>query len=85
MVDGKGIRELECLMRSSKLCSIDTESDDKDPREGTLLGVAFSVKAGETYFVPLIDNDLKDVGKDDVVFSTCPSRRCFTTLAKTRI
>ena len=67
VVDGKGIRELECLMRSSKLCSIDTESDDKDPREGTLLGVAFSVKAGETYFVPLIDNDLKDVGKDDVV------------------
>jgi DNA polymerase I len=67
VVDSKGIRELEWLMRSAKLCSIDTESDDKDPRRGTLLGVSFSVKAGEAYFVPLIDNDLKDLGKDDVV------------------
>jgi DNA polymerase I-like protein with 3'-5' exonuclease and polymerase domains len=67
VVDSKGIRELEYLMRSAKLCSIDTESDDKDPRQGTLLGVSFSVKAGEAYFVPLIDNDLKDMGKDDVV------------------
>jgi DNA polymerase I-like protein with 3'-5' exonuclease and polymerase domains len=67
VVDSKGMRELECLMRSAKQCSIDTESDDKDPRQGTLLGVSFSVKAGEAYFVPLIDNDLKDLGKDDVV------------------
>jgi DNA polymerase I-like protein with 3'-5' exonuclease and polymerase domains len=67
VVDGDGIRELECLMGSSKLCSIDTESDDKDPREGTLLGVAFSVKEGEAYFVPLIEKDLKDVDKDYVV------------------
>ncbi len=67
VVDVKGIQELESLLLSSKLCSIDTESDDKDPREGTLLGVAFSVKGGKAYFVPLIENDLKDLSRDDVL------------------
>ena len=67
VVDGKGIQELESLLLSSRQCSIDTESDDKDPREGVLLGVAFSVKDGEAYFVPLIEDDLKGLGKDDVL------------------
>jgi DNA polymerase-1 len=67
VVDGKGIQELESLMLSSKQCSIDTESDDKDPREAVLLGVAFSVKGGEAYFVPLIEEDLKGLCKDDVL------------------
>lgn len=67
VVDGKGIQELEALILSSKVCSIDTESDDRDPREATVLGVAFSVKEGEACFVPLIENDLKSLKKDDVL------------------
>ena len=67
VVDVKGILELESLLVSSKQCSIDTESDDKDPREAHLLGVAFSVKGGEAYFVPLIEEDLKGLTKDDVL------------------
>lgn len=66
-IDRKGIQELESLICRSKLCSIDTESDDKDPREGTLLGVSFSVKEREAYFVPLIENDLKGLTKSDVL------------------
>jgi DNA polymerase-1 len=67
VVDRTAIKELESLIQSSKVCSIDTESDDKDPRKGTLFGVSFSVKPGEAHFVPLIENDLKDVSKDDVL------------------
>lgn len=59
--------ELASLVRASKVCAIDTESDDKDPRQGTLFGVSFSVKPGEAYFVPLIENDLKEVSKDEVL------------------
>ena len=67
VIDRAGMQELESLICSSKVCAIDTESDDKDPRKATLFGVAFSVKEGEAYFVPLIDHDLKDIVKDDVL------------------
>jgi hypothetical protein len=66
-IDHKGMQELESLICRSKLCSIDTESDDKDPREGTLLGVSFSVKEREAYFVPLIERDLRGLTKSDVL------------------
>ncbi len=66
VVDRNGLVAVESLIRSSKLCSIDTESDDKDPRQGRLLGVSFSVKEGEAWFVPLIDSDLKGLNKSDV-------------------
>jgi DNA polymerase-1 len=58
VIDQVGIRELESLLCSSKVCAIDTESDDKDPRKAALFGVAFSVNPGEAYFVPLMDHDL---------------------------
>jgi DNA polymerase I-like protein with 3'-5' exonuclease and polymerase domains len=67
VVDRKGLMAVESLIRASKLCSIDTESDDKDPRQGTLLGVSFSVKEGEAWFVPLIDSGLKGLSKNDVL------------------
>ena len=66
VIDRAGMQELESLICSSKVCAIDTESDDKDPRKATLFGVAFSVKGGEAYFVPLMDHELKDIAKDDV-------------------
>ena len=67
MLDRAHLQELESVVRASKLCSIDTESDDKDPREATLLGISFSVKDGEAYFVPLIETDLKDLTRKDVL------------------
>lgn len=67
VVDRNGLLAVESLICASKLCSIDTESDDKDPRQGTLLGVSFSVKEGEAWFVPLIDSDLKGLNKNDVL------------------
>jgi len=67
VVDRTALTELASVVQASKVCAIDTESDDKDPRQGTLFGVSFSVKPGEAYFVPLIENDLKDVSKDEVL------------------
>ena len=67
VVDRKGMEKLESVVCASKLCSIDTESDEKDPREATLLGISFSVKDGEAYFVPLIETDLKDLTRNDVL------------------
>jgi len=67
VVDRKGMEQLESVVRASKLCSIDTESDEKDPRKATLLGISFSVKEGEAYFVPLIETELKDLSRNDVL------------------
>ena len=63
----KGYKQLESIVRESKLCSINTESDEKDPRKATLLGISFSVKEGEPYFVPLIETELKGLTRNDVL------------------
>ena len=67
VVDRKGMEKLESVVCAAKLCSIDTESDEKDSREATLLGISFSVKDGEAYFVPLIETDFKDLTRNDVL------------------
>lgn len=67
VIDLKNLKKLEKLLLSSELCSIDTESDDKDPRHATLFGVSFSVKKGEAYFLPLIEEDLNDITCEDVL------------------
>lgn len=67
VVDREGIQKLESVVLASKLCSIDTESDGKDPREATLLGVSFSVQDREAFFIPLNEADLKDLTKDEVL------------------
>jgi DNA polymerase I-like protein with 3'-5' exonuclease and polymerase domains len=67
VVDREHLQELESIVRASSLCSIDTESDDKDPREATLLGISFSVKDGEAYFIPLDETNLKDLTRNDVL------------------
>ena len=69
MLDSQGLTTLEALISSSKLCAIDTETDDKDPHQATLFGVSFSVKKGEAFFVPLIENDLKGISPEDVISS----------------
>lgn len=67
IVDAKGLKELETLLDSSEFCSIDTEADDKDPHDAIILGVSFSVKKGEAFFVPLMEDDLKDIKQKDVI------------------
>lgn len=54
-----GMRELEALVSKSEVCALDTEASDRDPRSASLFGVAFSVKAGEAFYVPVTDADLE--------------------------
>ncbi|MGA1871867.1 MAG: hypothetical protein ACMUJM_25375 [bacterium] len=67
VIDKKGLKELEYLILSSEYCAIDTESNDKDPQQATLFGVSFSVNKGEAFYIPLIENDLKDITQRDVI------------------
>jgi 3'-5' exonuclease len=53
------MQELEAGLSHSEVCAIDTEATDKDPRSGSLVGVAFSVKAEEAFYVPLVEADLE--------------------------
>jgi DNA polymerase I len=55
-----GMRELEALVSKSEVCAMDTtEASDRAPRSASLFGVAFSVKAGEAFYVPVTDADLE--------------------------
>ena len=56
----------ESIILSSELCAIDTESDDKNPHHAILFGISFSAKKGEAFFVPLLENDLKDIKLQEV-------------------
>lgn len=67
VVDREELQKLESVVLASNLCSIDTETDDKDPRKAMLLGISFSVKDGEAYFIPMIETDLKDLTVSDVL------------------
>lgn len=67
VVDREELQKLESVVLASNLCSIDTETDDKDPRKATLLGISFSVKNGEAYFIPMIETDLKGLTVSDVL------------------
>ena len=65
----ESLQELEASVCGSEVCALDTESDDKDPRKASLLGVAFSVQKGTALFVPLLERDLKGVSRDEVIAS----------------
>ncbi len=66
IVDSRGLAQLETLVLSSKICAIDTESDDKDPHRASLLGIAFSVQKKKAFFLPLLDKDLRGIGEKKV-------------------
>jgi len=53
VADRAGLQALRRLIEKSKVCALDTEADDKDPRKAALLGVSFSVREGEGYYVPV--------------------------------
>jgi DNA polymerase-1 len=65
----EGLQELEAAVCGSEVCALDTESDDKDPRKASLLGVAFSVQKGKALFVPLLERDLRGITRDEVIAS----------------
>jgi DNA polymerase I len=61
------MREVEALISKSDVCAIDTEASDKDPRKASLLGVAFSVRAGEAFYVPVIEADLEATSPEVII------------------
>jgi DNA polymerase-1 len=58
--------ELYKMLRSAKVCALDTEASDKDPRNAVLYGVAFSVRQRQAVYVPLIQSDLDGVSQQEV-------------------
>jgi DNA polymerase I len=50
----------------SKVCAIDTEADDKDPRTATLFGISFALARGNAFFVPFCERDMGDLTPDVV-------------------
>ena len=67
VIDKNQLNALLALVIGSDICAIDTESDDKDPHQATLLGVSFSVSRGNAFFVPLTEADLKNISRTDVI------------------
>jgi len=67
VVNRRAMEELEARIMSAKTCVIDSESDNKDPRVGTPLGVSFCLQEGRAYFLPLTESDLEDVSREDVL------------------
>jgi DNA polymerase I-like protein with 3'-5' exonuclease and polymerase domains len=64
--DEAGMRKLDALVSKADICAIDTEASNKDPRSASLLGVAFSVNAGEAFYVPVTEYDLVGVSTEMV-------------------
>ena len=57
----QAFNELLDRITESRVCAIDTEADDKDPRKGTLFGIAFALTPGEAFFVPFSESDTGDL------------------------
>ena len=67
IVDQAGLRELEEVVTRAGVCSVDTESTDKDPRKASLLGVAISVREGQAYYVPVTEGNLHDISAASIL------------------
>ena len=67
VTDRNQLDALVALVIDADICAVDTESDDKDPHQATLLGVSFSVSRGKAFFIPLTEPDLKDISRTDVI------------------
>ena len=65
----ESLQEVEAAVCGSEVCALDTESDSKDPRKASLLGVALSVQKGVAFFLPVLRRDLKDVSREEVIAS----------------
>jgi DNA polymerase I len=67
IVDRAGLRELEEVVGRADVCAVDTEATDKDPRKASLLGVAFSVREGQAFFVPVTEEHLHDISAASII------------------
>lgn len=67
IVDRAGLRELEEVVTRACVCSVDTESTDKDPRKASLLGVAVAVREGQAYYVPVTEGNLHDISAASIL------------------
>jgi DNA polymerase I-like protein with 3'-5' exonuclease and polymerase domains len=67
IVDQAGLRELEEVVTRAGICSVDTESTDKDPRKASLLGVAIAVREGQAYYVPVTEANLHDISAASIL------------------
>lgn len=67
IVDRAGLRELEEVVTRAGVCSVDTESTDKDPRKASLLGVAIAVREGQAYYVPVAEGNLHDISAASIL------------------
>ena len=61
IVDEASLDEMTKLVSSAETCAVDTESTDKDPRKASLLGVALAVSEGRSFYLPLVDTDLRNI------------------------
>ncbi len=61
------IRSLVARLASAAICAVDTESSGKDPHQAELFGVAFSVKSGEAFYLPVVAEDLEGAGDRNLV------------------
>jgi hypothetical protein len=60
------LADLERTIKGAKVCSVDTEASDKDPRNAVLYGAAFSVRERQGVYVPLTHPDLDGISSDEV-------------------
>ncbi len=51
----------------SGCCAVDTESSGKDPHSAELFGVSLSCKAGEAFYFPALEQDLKGVDRGKIM------------------
>jgi len=47
------LEDLVCRIKKSGLVSVDTETDSPSPTQARLVGMSFSMKPGEAFYVPL--------------------------------
>jgi len=55
------LRELSKAINEAGICSIDTESSDKNPQLAELYGVSFSIREGEAFYIPFVDKNTKAI------------------------
>jgi DNA polymerase I-like protein with 3'-5' exonuclease and polymerase domains len=51
-------KDTRSIINLLEICAVDTESSGKDPHQAELFGVAFSVKSGEAFYLPVVAEDL---------------------------
>src|SRR5262245_55907582 len=67
VVDRAGLSEFEKAVASAKVCAVDTEATDKDPRKASLLGVAIAITEGQAFYIPVTETDLRDVSTESII------------------